>query len=131
MKRLHLWIVLVACVLGCGARQEEPTAQAPSAKRAAEMEVPRQDKQDVLAGGGAKELGAPVDRKIKYTAEVRLVVEDFARAQGELLTLVKAQKGYVARSDSGGSPGSSRYAQWTVRIPVEKFDAFREAVAKL
>jgi hypothetical protein len=73
----------------------------------------------------------PVARKIQYTGEVRLVVEDFEKAQKEFVQLVKANKGYLSQSEIEGSSGARRSGHWRVRVPVDDFQPFMEAVVQL
>ena len=82
-------------------------------------------------GGGEKAQAAEVPRKIIYTADIELVVEKFEDTERRIGELVKESKGYISSSDVSGSPGSRRHGQWTVRIPAERFDAFRDALAGL
>lgn len=72
-----------------------------------------------------------VARKIIYRAEARLVVEDFEKAEQELLHLLKTHQGYVARAEITGKSGTPRQGQWTVRVPVEQFDPFLEGLPNL
>lgn len=71
------------------------------------------------------------ERKIKYTGEVRVIAEDFDKAETGLKAAVKEAEGFVAMSEVSGSPGTGRHGVWRVRVPVERFDSFREAVRKL
>src|SRR5919198_1176155 len=91
------------------------------------------------AGGGKEAAehapaGKPgaeaVTRKIIYTAQVELVVEGLDQAEQQLLQFVKEQGGYVARSEVQGSPGWPRSGTWTVRVPVDHFNAFMGAIAR-
>ncbi len=77
------------------------------------------------------ELSQAVARKILYSADVSIVVEDFPRTTDKLADLVKRVGGYVADNDVTGTPGNHRVATWKVRIPVAKFDAFLDLVSKL
>lgn len=77
----------------------------------------------------AEKDGTP--RKIIYTATIRLIVEDFTKAEEDLITLVKNQKGYVISSEVTGTPGTPRSGQWKVRVPVERFEEFRAEAVKL
>jgi hypothetical protein len=70
-------------------------------------------------------------RKIIYTAMINLIVEDFTKADQDLIQLVKTYKGYVISSEVSGSPGAPRTGQWKVRVPIDQFDPFRAALAKL
>jgi hypothetical protein len=74
---------------------------------------------------------AKVERKIKYTADLRMIAEDFAKAEVGLKAAVKEANGFVANSEISGSPGSPRSGTWRVRVPVEHFNSFREAVLLL
>ncbi len=87
-----------------------------------------------VGGENEQPAKAPEDqasRKIIYTAQVDLVVEEFEKAEQQLQQLVQEQKAYVARSDLHGSPGSPRSGTWTIRVPVDRFDGFVEEVGKL
>jgi hypothetical protein len=72
-----------------------------------------------------------IPRKIIYTAEVELTVEDLSAAGKKLLALVQRHGGYVASTRVGGSPGAPRKGEWTLRVPVERFDPFRSALEEL
>jgi hypothetical protein len=76
-------------------------------------------------------FGPTQGRKIKYTAEVHLVVNDFDKAEHELVGLVKTQQGYLAESEVNGSSGAPRAGRWRIRIPVDHFESFLEAVRQL
>lgn len=122
--------------LGCAGSEPPTRSRGDRVERTAEhkAEAPASTAQGKDAAGkppAAGEQPAAVPRKIIYTASIELVVEDFAQAERDLLQLVKAQQGFVARSDTRGNPGSQRTGTWTVRIPVEHFEAFLEAAAQL
>jgi Domain of unknown function (DUF4349) len=88
----------------------------------------------VLQVAGKAALPAPAEeqaRKIIYNARVELVVEEFNKAQEQLTRLVEEAKGYVAKSDTHGAPGSPRSGEWTLRIPVGQFREFIADLAKL
>lgn len=109
----------------CGSEKRE--LMAPSA---------RDDRADHARGKDAagKEAGAPaepVPRKIIYNAQAELVVEDFEKAETELAQLVKEQKGYIASSAVHGSQHSRRSGNWTIRVPVARFDDFLAELAKV
>ncbi len=70
-------------------------------------------------------------RMIIYTATLRITVEDFGKAEQQLTELLASHKAYVVQSELSGAPGSPRSGHWKVRVPVEQFDAFRTAAAKL
>jgi len=91
-----------------------------------------QDKQPAGKEDGVKgEGGKAVDRKIIYTAQIRLISDEFVKAREQLLQLVEDHKGQVIHSENRGAPGSPRYGEWKILVPVAKFKAFQEAVVKL
>jgi hypothetical protein len=73
-------------------------------------------------GGG--DVAPVLPRKIIYTADIGLVVEDFPKAEATIRDLVQKHRGYVAEMTLTGSPGVNRSARWKVRVPVETFEAF-------
>ena len=91
---------------------------------------------EVMGGGSLDEKSPKVNpdtasRKIVYTAEIALVVDDFAKLESMIVKLVGDGGGYVADSDVSGSAGSNRFASWKVRVPIERFQAFLDSAAKL
>jgi hypothetical protein len=73
----------------------------------------------------------PVARKIIFNGNVDLVVPDLDAATFRLQKLVEERKGFVGHSDVHGTKGERRTATWTVRIPVDEFEPFMDAVPKL
>jgi hypothetical protein len=125
-------------VVGCG--QDKKAAESPrfgqeaKFKKGGNMGALSALANDADGGEIEAQAKAPegqVPRKIIYTAQVDLVVEEFEKAEQELQQFVQEQKAYVARSDMHGSPGSPRSGTWTIRVPVDRFDGFIEAVGKL
>ncbi len=74
---------------------------------------------------------AALQRKIIYTATVDLVVESFDETPAAIEQLVRKHNGYVARSNIYSTPGRPRSGQWTVRIPVDQYEAFLQAARSL
>jgi hypothetical protein len=148
------WVVVVSLVVssGCADSKERRPPKGATASRDFQDQPPMAsfgpaEKPMVLAQadrqGGEEGVGAgqgkPADdapaktlpRKIIYTAQMELVVEDFASAEQEIGQLIKAQDAYIAKSDIRGSPGSPRQGTWTIRVPADRFEALREALLKL
>jgi hypothetical protein len=132
---------VLTCGAGCGkgypkkmagtTAVSEVTGKAGPSPREAE-EAPALAFPAQPVGKQGKAGRAPVARKIIYTAELQVVVEDFAAARKALEKLVKDSRGgYVAQSEVTGSPGQPRSGHWKARIPVARFDKFRAAVAAL
>jgi hypothetical protein len=63
-------------------------------------------------------------RRIIYTADTRLTTKNFTDASKELAETIKKFGGHIANSNVSGEIGSTRFGNWTVRIPVQNFDAF-------
>ena len=82
-------------------------------------------------GGPAAIAGGHLARKIIYTADLQLIVEDFGTAEVELVKLAVANKGFVAKSEITGQSDAHRTGTWTMRVPVNQFEAFLAEVAKL
>jgi len=74
---------------------------------------------------------APPARKIIYTGNVDLVVPDLDAATQKLEKLVEEHRGFVSHSDVHGTKGERRTATWTIRVPVEEYQAVKEALPKL
>lgn len=74
---------------------------------------------------------APIARKMVYTADVRLVVEDLDVTTSSIRELFKTHHAELAAEDAAGSKGAARRTTWKVRVPVAEFDKFLEAVTKL
>src|SRR5262249_34891209 len=109
-----------AAVPGCSRGGRGPSEGFEVPMPAAPEQPGGRDEQ-AQAKGGEKEVSS---RKIIYTANVRLVVEDFAKAEQQLEELVDAHKGHILKSGVQGSPGARRSGDWTVRVPVERFKKF-------
>ncbi len=125
MKRSLLFLLFLAVVLtclGCGGAASRPML---TAKSGFALEEEKRE------GGGEKADAPQQPRKIIYTARVELVVEEFDKAEEELNRLVGESKGYIAKSDTRGTPGTPRSGDWTLRIPVAAFTEFVADLAKL
>ncbi len=90
---------------------------------------------------GEKDLGkqatsfevsdAAANRKIIYTANLRVVVEDFAGVPRDVQSLVDQHGGFVAQSNVGSMQGRSRSGSWTIRIPVDQYQTFLTASSEI
>lgn len=144
MPRFSVWCAVVLLGLfaaGCGMEGMAPSAQERAA-RSGGLE-PGADEPVGLATGGeaaSSDEASPgaalppsdkIQRKIIYTAEVDLVVEDFDPIPAQVDALVKEYAGYVARSEVTGSEGYQRRGRWTLRVPVENYEACLTAARTL
>jgi hypothetical protein len=73
----------------------------------------------------------PIAARVIYNANLWLNVVNFEEAEVELTKLVKDNKGFVAESAISGVTGQPRNGHWIVRVPVDQFEAFMDAVVKL
>lgn len=127
MKKHLLIIVAVLATLGCAGSSTNKEFSAVG-------QMAPEAKLGVVGGGqdkGADAAAKPVSRKIIYTANVELVVVEFEAAQKALGELVEKHKGYVAKSEVRGAPGSRRTGTWTLRVPEADFTAFLAGLDRL
>jgi hypothetical protein len=136
---LCLGFLLVA-ILGCGSA--EYTADMAASKESYNYapEATMADDSDSMAYQTAttseKATGVVLktvkaDRKIIYTATVRVVVEDYASARKDLRKLAEDVAGIVQSSDEEVYSGENRQATFVYRIPVDKYEQFVQEVEKL
>lgn len=117
MTRSAYWIGFLLCCsfLGCGVSAPSPTASS----------TPTSTQIHSAPNSGTGESPASSPRKIIFTAQVDVVVEDMTIAQQRLSTLIEGvQKvgGYVAHQEVQGTAGAQRRGTWTVRAPLYEFD---------
>ena len=62
---------------------------------------------------------------------IDLVVDSLNAAEQAIQRLIKANNGFVAESDHSSLTDTRRHATWRVRVPVDQFDAFVDAVSRL
>jgi len=126
MRRSGPYLVIFAISLlfsGCG------DADRPGSKAPAQLA-----QRDRAAGNGNQAAAPAVERKIIYTSQIDVVVEDFSGAQQKLNTIIDAvqqQGGYLARQEVTGTTGYHRHGSWTVRVPLGQFDQFIGNVERL
>ena len=131
MRWIMPFCLIGVCIgSGCTSRKEAPAA------RNAARDVDVAKGEFVLQKPGAdpaddKKAPAEKPRKIKYTADLHLIVEDFDKAVKDFKVAMKQNKAHEAKSEINGSANTVRSGVWHVRVPVEQFDDFREAVRKL
>lgn len=83
------------------------------------------------AGREATKVPPAASRKIIYNAQVTLVVESVGVASDRIAALVKKTGGYISQTDQRSYTRSQRQANWTLRVPVDRFDELLAAVAGL
>ena len=102
---MRLSILAALCSLGCSS---DPS-MSPSISREAKV---------VVAAGGAKPVAPEKsnDRKIRYTANVEVVVKNLDATQEAVEALVKSKGGYVAKSELVGQVGDRRHPDASRRV---------------
>jgi hypothetical protein len=123
-------LVLIVTFLGCSteaAKEASAPADMPSAAALAEQKHHAGEGTDAagaVAGQSVVSTPGGLNRKIIYTAEIELVVEDFSGVPERLAALVKKFDAYVADSSLAGASGASRRGTWKIRVPVAQFEEF-------
>ena len=138
MRRALLLIGLAAGLFaGCGG--ESPK----SAYRTSDEAFTGAQREAGVAGeapvGGAKAPPAnaavppaqAVERKIIYEGDIDIVVPDVDPSAEQVRAAAKQFDAYISASDVKGSAGYRRTASFTLRVPADKFEPLREALAKL
>ena len=142
MKRklfvLFLTLVLVLSLAACGgSKSAEFTAEAPSST--ADMAYPMEpgmaeemgfDFGSTASGGTNGGASYPAGQKLIRTAQMNLETTDFEKAVQGLTDLTEQMGGYF-ESSSVGKRSNGRWAEYTVRIPAEKYQAFLDQAGAL
>ncbi len=131
--RRCIWVSCVSlCALGCGGRPYGASLE--RALNAPQAAAPARSSEPGGTGGTAETTGkgaATLPRKIIYTAQVTLVVEDFDETESRIDELVKRFGGYLSESNVNRTQGAQRSGKWVARIPVDQFDEFLSAVVEI
>jgi uncharacterized coiled-coil protein SlyX len=69
--------------------------------------------------------------KIIYEADITLAVESFPKAEQSFRDLLKKAGGYIADSTIDRTQGQQMSGRWRVRVPVDQYETFIEAVSNL
>ena len=142
MKRklfaLTLALLLVLSLAACGgSKSAEFTAEAPTAS--ADMAYPMEpgmaeemgfDFGSTASGGTNGGASYPAGQKLIRTAQMNLETTDFEKAVQGLTDLTEQMGGYF-ESSSVGKRSNGRWAEYTVRIPAEKYQAFLDQAGEL
>ena len=118
----------VAMLTGCGAADKGSAANydmavESAAEYAAGSAVAEEN--DAIQSSLSPQTGT--DRKIVYTASMRMESTRFDDARAALLAAVEDCGGYLESTDqSGSAKEGSRWVSYTVRVPAVKYTAFLE-----
>lgn len=103
------------------------TAFAPTAGKEAAAGLPA----SAPASPAANPPKEAIERKIVYTADVNLVVENFDPVAAKINEMVKQYGAVIAHSNVLGSPGMPRRGDWTIRVPVNRYNDLLTAARQL
>lgn len=137
------WVAVGLLLLaGCGqanyqardeaARQELATSRALDiATNPAFVATQAKDGADGAAPNAAQAKAAQAKsaRKIVYRATLVLDVQDFSATEKQIAAEIASTGGYIATFHEQRQQGELRGGQWVVRVPVERFEEFVEAVS--
>jgi hypothetical protein len=70
-------------------------------------------------------------RKIRYSADMKLIVKNLDEAEEALDAARKEAKGEYEKAEVNSSANIVRTGMWRVRVPVENLHSFRKAVKEL
>lgn len=124
MRRLAGLSCLLTLAVGCGADARYASRQTSEAAAGAAPAAKEAGGEDSAAVRFRSAAGEGFKPRIIYSADVTLVAEDFAVAEERVTKLVADVGGYLASAREDRTSGSSRYGQWSVRVPVDKFESF-------
>ena len=136
---LMMLLTLTACG---GAKSEEATASNSAAMDSwTEAETPAAPAEDMVYGGGVKyeeavsaesqtESGT-VAQKLICTAWLEMETTEFDTATAALTDLTEQLQGYFESSTVGERGSGSRWAEYTIRVPAEKYRTFLNQAGEL
>ncbi len=128
--RRCLVVALLGLVLGCG--KTEFRGQVAPSPSGVESTVPHESPSPGTAKSDAPvPSGSALARKIIYSGQVDLVVEDFSTIPSQVEALAKQFGGFLASSKLTSLPGAARRGTWTIRVPVERYEDCLAAARKL
>ena len=137
MKRrlfaLTLALLLVLSLAACGgSKSAEFTAEAPAADMAYPMAPTEAEEYLGFDSGSTATGGAayPTGQKLIRTARMELETTAFEEAVRGLTDLTEQMGGYF-ESSSVGKRSNGRWAEYTVRVPAEKYQAFLDQAGEL
>ena len=133
-RRMWTWLLVLVLALGllcgCGGYKMESAAAEP-------MEAPMavEEAMDMGYGGAAeKEMsaaGTTAGTKRIYTANLDLETTEFDTAVEEIAALTERSGGWFESSSLSSRGSGYRYADYTVRVPVEQYRAFLSGAGEL
>ena len=135
-RRVLSWLLALSLARGGGVKLDSDRGEASSVVSeyaGAEAEDAEWLAAEAASGDQAgTTVPTPTQRKIIYTADVSVVVEDFGEIPQRVVDLVNQHQGlWRAFPDLRSSSGRPRSGTWTIRVPVAGYGTFLEAVSGL
>lgn len=131
---LIVCLTLLLPLLGCAQQAAKVSLEAilddaDQSNTAADTDV-------ALVSGGAVQAEtspseAKANRKIIYTADVHLVVKEFAEFERQITSLIGSHGGFAAERSTDRTHGNHRGGRWEIRVPVENYDRFLSGLSSL
>ena len=140
MKSTGILMLVLTVTIGCPACSRAPfESLSPSASKSMRPEAADNAPAKVENADGLQGLDfepeaqgkKQVQRRIKYTAKMSLIADDFDKTEKDLSGLLEKYDGILANTDVRATPGAPRIGTWTMRIPVAKFNAFCDEAKRL
>lgn len=131
-----LALVLALMLFGCGAKAPMTESMDMMASddafmdmgfsnsAAGDMKYEAEESAPSAPAGGAEKPSALKDAKMVYTANLDLQTLAFDKADADIAALVEEMDGYFEQRSISNRSSGYRYANYTVRIPAEKFNDF-------
>lgn len=138
LQRRHLnalWLILsFAIMVGCSERSY--TKVASKSYDMSPQVRSESAKLGGMAGMGGMEAELddqrkPDNRKIIHTAKLSIVVENFDPVESSIAKIVKDYGGFISDSNIDTKNKKRRRGDWTVRIPVSKFESFLDEAGSI
>jgi hypothetical protein len=143
--RLFLAVLLTGIAAGCSGgkdrakdkdkdKGDKDAFRSPTAQMANKEEAESRTADDNAKPKPNQVDGKAIERKIIYSATLKLLVDDYAKAEEAFLRLIeewKGEKGNIESADISARSGSPRSGHWRVRLPPENLAGFRKAAARL
>jgi hypothetical protein len=130
-------LALALTLTACGASSSYSVAGGAAAASGTAAEAPAAENRMLATADTAasssqqKSAGTQNEAKLIRTASLEMEATDFDSAAAALAKLVKDCGGYFESSSVDSYGGGYRSGSYTVRVPADKFDAFRSQAGTL
>lgn len=125
---IRLLAYVLPFLLGCGSEAIPSTAIHPENRSAAVFESAEEDESKHSPSGPASD--SVHQRKIIFNCEFSLRTESMDEIVPQIEGLTKENRGFLSSVQMSGQSGSYRAGCWVIRIPVENYRTFVNAVGQ-